>query len=289
MTHIHEDQELALPWTIPVDQPEELTFGHILPLLRYSWLGRDAFDQCLSVHWPTLESLVIAATATVGGSWRDAVYAPEDLAAGATCRVLRCATSNEGLALEAPDWSASAATWLFVVFKNAIRDELRAIARQLEGRLNVAPDALDTQAAPCRVLEACEAHEQLVQRVEHALANLDGRLRLAWLLLHQPDLVDLGTLEGAVGGPDRSRDRQGPLRPPLRTLELLDRWRERFRDAPRCGASRLELAWILRSEDELGPREWQRDHPDEARRGRDLLRQWHGRAERKLDALRTAA
>ncbi|GEM_PF-3993330 len=286
MTYTNHTREITLPWTTRVDALEDLTFGHILPLLRSSWLGRSAFDTCLSVHWRTLEQLLLAATRTVGGSWHDAAYAPEDVAAGALERVLGRAVRHEGLALAPSDWSAPAATWLFVVLTNAVRDELRRSASTLEGEWVREDEAVDHLARSPSCADAYAAREEVIRRVEHALQHLDGRYRLAWLLLHQPQLVDLAVVHGAIGGTDRSRDRQGPLRSPRRTFELLDSWRERFANDPRCSASRLELAWILRSEDQLDPWAWRQERPLEERRARDVLRKWHGRAQTRLATLK---
>lgn len=262
------------------------TWDTLTPLSRGGWSGQADLWVALIAASPVVRR-------AVGRVWRQAapgaITCAEELYHETVCLIAARAKRRCGLA-EAFGWGTGCPeAWIAVVARHAAIDALRRNRSIPEALMNRAP--LDDVPSPKpRFEDAIDLRRGIDAKAAQAatfkaLPGVTPLARLAWLALEWPAALDASVVTAASRALDRSRAGNGGLaRPAPEVWAKLKVWRQTHHDAPKADAARLALAWILRSDDTVGPEAWRARAPEAAARARDLVRQWHARAESHVPA-----
>ena len=256
------------------------TWDTLAPLSRRGWLGDVPLWDALLDATPVLKR-------AVGRVWRNAtpgqLTGPDELYHETVCLIADRAHRRSGLT-DARTWGLGCPErWLRVVAQNAAIDALRRGHDGFHRRATLTGDEMDRlHAVRPRLDDAIDLARGIADRADE-LPTMPPLWRLAWLALERAtDLTEADVL-AAHAAPDRSRSgNAGLARASGETWWLLQAWRDTHGDRAKSAAARLALAWVLRSDDTAGPALWRKRHPEQARRARDVVRQWHARAEARV-------
>ncbi len=271
-----------------MDAAPIITREDLLPLLREGWAGPEdawrALERCSD-----LVKRVVAAQYHNHGRYCRVLEDQGDLLTYTVCDWVEKAGRKQGLALP-PGWDQpDLSGWLASVVRRQAIDVLRRLGRQEREGLTKEGDT-DTASASMHdaslALNASSTGEQIdIQRAHEAIRALLERgdvppvQALAWVLLSRTRLLTREWVERASGLAHQGRagTRRGLAREPDETWALLCDWLHRHALDPRSRASRRELAWILRTDDNSSAEVWRARAPDEVRKALDTLRKWENR------------
>ncbi len=267
---------------------EIITAEDLAPLLQGGWRGTEAAWQALE-HCSNLVRIVVGRAYHMNGGQDLRVLEDEgDLLADTLGALVAKVESGGGLPLPKGWDRPDLGPWMAVVVRNQARDVLRKYRIQEREVLSQEGDV-----TRLRAVQGSDEGDAVAQGgLRHDLEIWHERIRalleresfppvqaLGWVLLSRPRLLIREWVDRASGLPHQGRQGtwRGLLREPDETWELLCDWLPRHALDPRSDASRLELAWILRSADSTSPQAWRAADPDRAARARDALRKWENR------------
>lgn len=265
----------------------EITWETLAPLLRGRWSDDAHAFECLVV---TCERYFQRVIAREHRRWERTTLECGDLVSEVLVELVAKARREGGLTWQ-PEQKPAA--WFFRVISNKARDVLRRRTSGFAGEPVADGDEPPAEPGGAIQDEGAARRIQAREDLAHvARAVKDNRVPpsqlLGFVLLRVPDALHRELLERLAAWPARGHKAftSGLVRDVDEAWALLEEWRERHADFPDGDASRLELAWILRSQDRTSPEAWRRSHPEDAARARDLLRSWDRHARAHLDAWR---
>jgi len=263
-----------------------ITAEDLAPLLHGSWVGPEAAWVAIERCGPLIRRVVAMQYHKYGRRCR-VLEDQGDLLTYTVCGLVEKAGEKKGLALpggwDRPDLSA----WLATVVRRQAIDVLRRLGRQekesltREGDTDTAGTAmLGTSvgvSSPGEQLDIQRAHDAIRALLERG--DVPPMQALAWVLLSRPRLLTREWVERASGLVQQGRvgTQRGLVREADETWALLCDWLPRHALDPRNRASRRELAWILRADDNSSPDLWRTANSDELRKALDTLRKWENR------------
>ncbi len=257
------------------------------PLLRGSYSDTGAVFEALKTELRPGGMFHLVARDLLSRTGSASPQDVQDLASDTLEELVISARRQGGLARPSGWPPDNARPWLLTVVRSKATDCLRRRRDLLDQRgRRRGEEALKDRD---REEEGGGEGDPQWSAVEDALET--GELSTLWLLgialLSRPSRVTRDLVERAAATIPRGKSttETGLARPIAETWDKLRAWRERHGEGPDSGASRLELAWILRSSDGTSPQAWRMAFPEEHDRARDLLRKWQERGVKRLQAL----
>lgn len=262
---------------------DDILWREVAPILRDTWAGEAKAQAWVRRHARWLERR-LERLARREARGLDA----EELAADALGDLWEKVVRQEGLRPHgATPPEGSAVAFLSTVLHNLVRDAARRRHRKLDTAPRVeldapAQDGAKAVPAPLRVVqdegEADRDHHR--QRIDAAFAHpsVQPNHLLAFLLIESPPLVERPLVDRAAA---RSKGDAGLSRDAPETWTEVERWREPLTvsiDLDHRGV----VGWMLRSRHSGPWAVWAETEPGPAKKARDTIQKWKGRAAEKL-------
>ena len=154
----------------------------------------------------------------------------------------------------------SAAKWFFTVVANLARDWLKSERRRMRRETEVPENADSGSVAPDAALWDDAALRKLQRLLQHPdRSGVPDTHVLAYVALYRPEALDRASVVRAaayVPSAGSRSGRPGLLRTVDDTWAYLLLWRSKHGNDPFTTEARVELAWILRGDDDGPPETW---------------------------------